>query len=140
MHALTRGHRLVDAASGGRLGHSVLVAPSVWLTTTGRRSGHSRRVPLVAARDGDGGYLVAGSAGGSERTPDWVFNLRGPIERGEPARLQDRDVVRSVVVEELAGAERDAGFAAMVRVYRGFAGYERAARRTIPVFRLTPCG
>jgi deazaflavin-dependent oxidoreductase (nitroreductase family) len=140
-YALTGPHRLVDRLSGGRWGRSLVVAPSIWLRTTGRRTGRPRRTPLVPAREGTGpgaAYLVTGSSGGMERTPAWVHNLRGHAERNEPVVVEDGD--REVVadVTELRGAERDAGFAAMVRVWRGFAGYQRRASRTLPVFRLTP--
>jgi deazaflavin-dependent oxidoreductase (nitroreductase family) len=141
MTAMTVTHRVVDKVSGGRLGRRLVGAPVVWLTLTGRRSGSEQRVPVVAARDGDGArapYLVAGSRGGTEKTPAWAWNLRGHAERGEPAGLQEGDAHLTVDVIELTGAERDAGFAAMVRVYRGFAGYQRHTDRLIPVFRLTP--
>lgn len=141
MTALTVTHRVVDKLSGGRRGRRLGHVPVVWLTVTGRRSGAAQRVPVVAAREGDGPhapYLVAGSRGGTEKTPAWAWNLRGHAERGDPATLLDGDTERGVDVTELSGAERDAGYALMVRVSRAFAGYERQADRVIPVFRLTP--
>ncbi len=138
LNALTRPHRLLDRLSGGRVGIPV---PSVWVRTTGRRSGEPRRTPLVPARDGTGtgaAYLVAASSGGMERTPAWSWNLRGHVERADPVVVEDggRDVVTDVT--ELTGAERDAAFARLVAVYRGFASYQRHTSRTIPVFRLSP--
>lgn len=143
MTALTVVHRAVDRVSGGRLGRRLVGAPVVWLTVRGRRSGKEQRVPLVHTRDGDGPrapYLLAGSRGGTEVTPAWAWNLRGHEERGEPARVLEASsgTELEVDVRELHGAERDRGYALMVRAYRGFAGYERQATRTIPVFALTP--
>lgn len=144
MTAMTVVHRVVDRASGGRLGRRLAGAPVVWLTVRGRRSGKEQRVPLVHARDGDGPhapYLLAGSRGGTEVTPAWAWNLRGHEERGDPARLLDavRGTEVEVDVHELHGTERDRCYALMVRTYRGFADYERhATTRTIPVFALTP--
>lgn len=140
MTTMTGVHRVVDRLSGGRAGRRLAGAPVVWLTVTGRRSGNEQRVPVVAAREGDGPdapYLVAGSRGGTEKTPAWAWNLRGHAERDAPATLVDGDLTSTVDVVELHGAERDHGYAQMVRTYRGFAGYQRHTDRTIPVFRLT---
>ena len=141
MTAMTVVHRVVHAISGGRWGRTLAGAPIVWLTVTGRRSGAEQRVPVAAARE-DGGpdaaYLVAGSRGGTEKTPAWAWNLRGHAERAEPARLVDGEVELEVDVTELEGAERDRGYALMVRAYRGFAEYQRHTDRVIPVFALTP--
>ncbi len=137
MTAMTVVHRVVHAVSGGRLGRTLAGAPIVWLTVTGRRSGAEQRVPVAAARDG-AAYLVAGSRGGTEKTPAWAWNLRGHDERGDTARVLDRDTEHEVDVVELHGAERDAGYAQMVGAYPGFAEYERHTDRVIPVFRLTP--
>jgi deazaflavin-dependent oxidoreductase (nitroreductase family) len=138
LNGLTRPHRVLDRLTGGRIG---LPVPSVWVRTTGRRTGEPRRTPLVPAREGTGtgaAYLVAASSGGMERTPAWAWNLRGHAERGDPVVVEDRGRGVLADVTELTGAERDAAFARLVAVYRGFAGYQRHARRTIPVFRLAP--
>ena len=45
------------------------------LTTTGRRSGEPRSVPLIFGRDGDQLVLVA-SLGGAPHHPIWYLNLR----------------------------------------------------------------
>ena len=61
-------------ATGGRVGGRVLGMPVLMLTTTGRRSGRPRTVPLTYFEDGDA-LLVVGSKGGSPRHPDWYLNL-----------------------------------------------------------------
>ena len=141
MRVLTTVHRVLDRVTGGRLTRRVAGADMVWLTVTGRRSGEPRRVPVVAARgtstDGSPRFLVAGSRGGTERHPAWALNLRGHIDRGEPAELEVDGQRLQVDVRELEGPERDAGYAEMIAAYRGFAGYERQTARTIPVFELT---
>ena len=138
MTALTVGHRVIDKVSGGRVGRRLGPGvPAVWLTTTGRRSGRLRRTPLVAARDGEA-FLVAGSAGGRERGPAWVHNLRDHERRTEPVGLQDGESHHQADVSELLGADRERGFEKMVSVYSGFASYQRHTDRTIPVFRLMP--
>lgn len=140
MRAMTTTHRVVDRITRGRLGRRLAGAEVVWLTVKGRKSGNAQRVPLVTARGATEGrphYLVAGSRGGTEKTPAWALNLRGHLERGETAGLEVDGENVEVDVRELTGAERDHGYAEMVRVYKGFADYERHATRTIPVFALT---
>jgi F420H(2)-dependent quinone reductase len=58
----------------GRLGGRLLGMPVLLLTTTGRRSGERRTVPLTYFEDGDA-LLVVGSKGGSPRHPAWYLNL-----------------------------------------------------------------
>ena len=60
--------------TNGRLGGRLLGMPVLLLTTTGRRSGERRTVPLTYFEDGDA-LLVVGSKGGSPRHPDWYLNL-----------------------------------------------------------------
>lgn len=137
--AMTAVHRIVDRLTRGRLGRRLGGAEVVWLTVKGRRSGKPQRVPLVCSRGTSQGlprFLVAGSRGGTEKSPAWALNLRGHLDRDEPARLQVADEHLEVHVRELAGEERDAGYAEMVRTYKGFANYERSTERVIPVFEL----
>jgi len=49
--------------------------PVVLLTTTGRQSGRPRTVALGHMQVG-GGLVVAGTNGGKQRLPAWVWNLR----------------------------------------------------------------
>ena len=72
---------------------------------------------------------MAGSRGGTEKTPAWAWNLRGHDERGDTARVLDRGTEREVDVVELHGAERDDG-------YRGWC----APTAGSPSTRSTPTG
>ena len=49
-------------------------APTLLLTTTGRKSGEPRTSALIFARDGDD-YLVVASMGGAPKHPAWYLNL-----------------------------------------------------------------
>ena len=49
-------------------------APTLILTTTGRRSGQLRRNALIYGQDGDR-YVVVGSKGGDDKHPMWYLNL-----------------------------------------------------------------
>ena len=130
-----RVNQLLYAVSAGRLGRRFPGgAPVVWLTTTGARSGLPRRVPLLAARDGDA-WVVSGSHAGQSSVPAWVFNLRAHPE----ASLEvDRRTTPVLAAEAADEQERQRLYRLMVAIWRGYAMYDRQARRTIPVFRLTP--
>src|SRR5262249_58494482 len=71
-----RLHAAVYRATGGRIGHSAGRIANLLLTTTGRRSGQARTVPLAYIADGPR-FVVVASNGGSGRPP-----ARG----GHPAR------------------------------------------------------
>jgi deazaflavin-dependent oxidoreductase (nitroreductase family) len=45
------------------------------LTTTGRRSGEERSIPLIYGEDGDN-YILIASLGGAPHHPAWYLNLR----------------------------------------------------------------
>lgn len=139
LRSTTRVHRVLHAASRGRLGRRFPGgAPVVWLTVAGRRSGRPRTVPLLAARDGvgpDAPWVVAGSHAGQEALPAWVGNLRAARTASV---LADR-TTRAVTVEEVRdGDERDRCYALLVGIWRGYAGYLRVLHREVPVFRLNP--
>jgi deazaflavin-dependent oxidoreductase (nitroreductase family) len=127
-------HHAVDRLSGGRLGaHFPGGAQVVWIQTLGRKSGEWRRTALLGAPDGDS-WIIAGSNAGQERVPAWVLNLQAD-PRG---RLEIGTSIRDADFRELAGEERTAAYALLVRDWKGFAMYERNAQRQIPVFRITP--
>jgi F420H(2)-dependent quinone reductase len=84
--------------------------PVLLLTTTGRRSGQQRTVPLTYFEDGDA-LLVVGSKGGSPRHPDWYLNLiadpdadiqvggeRRPV-RGRAATAEEAERLWPMVLE-----------------------------------------
>lgn len=118
--------------SKGRLTMPSLLAglPVVMLTTTGRKSGQLRTMPLVAIPSGDD-VAVIGSNFGQANTPGWVFNLEA-----DPTAVigyaGNEVVVRARRADE---AETDATFAVAARIYPGYAHYRsRADHRDIRVF------
>ena len=61
--------------SGGRLTSvGPQVIPQLVLTTTGRKSGKTRRVQLGYTADGDD-YILVASNFGQEHHPGWAYNL-----------------------------------------------------------------
>lgn len=60
--------------SGGRIGAHVAGLPVLLLTTTGRKTGRPRTVPLSYLAWGEA-LVVIGSKGGAPRHPNWYLNL-----------------------------------------------------------------
>ncbi len=74
-HAFLRLHQRLYERSDGRVGHRMIMVPTLLLRSTGRRSGAQRCNALVYAKDG-GDYVVVASNGGSDQAPGWLFNVR----------------------------------------------------------------
>ena len=129
----TRAHRILDRLSGGRLGrHLPGGAQVVWIHTRGRRSGIWRRYPLLAARETDTSWVVAGSNAGQARLPGWVYNISA-YDRGWIDMNGEHWAVR---YEEALGADRDAMYELMIGVWKAYASYGSHSPRYIPVFRI----
>jgi deazaflavin-dependent oxidoreductase (nitroreductase family) len=122
-------------ANHGRVGGRFAGAPLLLLHTVGARSGQPRINPMMYLADGDR-FLVFASRAGSDRNPDWYWNLRAQpdvtIEVGD-----DTIAVRAV---ELTGPERDEKYGIQAGLYPGFADYQRKTSRVIPVIALTARG
>lgn len=67
-------HQLIYEQTDGRLGHRLLVVPTLLLRTTGRKTGKERVSALTYGRDGDD-YLITASNGGSSKPPAWLLNV-----------------------------------------------------------------
>jgi len=105
--------------------------PMLLLHTIGAKSGQEHIVPMRCLPDGDALY-VFGSAHGSDRHPDWYYNL---LAHPDIAIEQGTETI-PVHATEIHGAERNAIFARQAARFPTFADYERRLERTIPVMRL----
>ena len=132
-HYLGALHRVLYRASGGRIGSRIWGLPIVLLTTTGRRSGRRRTVPLCSLPRGES-YVVIASYGGLDRPPSWWLNL----QRDPHATVQLGRTTRNVVARETTSAERDRLWAEVTAIAPGYLGYERRTSRRIPVVVLEP--
>lgn len=108
--------------------------PTLLLTTTGRRSGKPRALPLIYGGDADS-YVVVASKGGMPTHPVWYENLvANPLCELQVARKHLR--ARARVAE---GAERERLWNKMAGIYPPYVDYQRnATQRTIPVVVLDP--
>ena len=116
-------------ANAGKVGGQFEGAPLLLLHSTGAKSGEERISPMMYQQVGEG-IAVFASKAGAPSNPDWYFNLKAnpnaSIEIGTETRL--------VVAREVVDAERDAIWTQQKADYPGFADYESATSRVIPVF------
>lgn len=107
---------------------------TVLVTTTGARTGRSRKTSLAFLWDRDDMIVVA-SKGGSPAHPAWYHNMKADPR----VVVQWRGGIEERIARESEGAERDELFARMAGTFANFAAYQkRAANRRIPVMRLSP--
>jgi deazaflavin-dependent oxidoreductase (nitroreductase family) len=127
--------RVVARLTGGRLvTFGLRDLPALLLTTTGRRSGEPRTVPLLYLADGED-FIVIGSNFGQPAHPAWSANLIAHPDATVTVRG------RSIPVHtHLAqGEERNALMAKLKRLWPAYGSYEVwADNRTLRIFRLTP--
>ena len=102
----------------------------------GARSGQERINPVANIRLTDGSRLIAASAAGADKNPDWYHNLLAHPD----VTIETPDGTERVHVTDLEGAERDAAWERFKKMSDGFRSYEEKTDRVIPVLRLTPVG
>ena len=114
--------------SGGTDGLDFIGFTCVVLTTTGRKSGKSRKSPLIRVHDGNS-YVVIASKGGEPAHPSWYLNLVADPD----VTLQDATQVFDLRARTVEGDEREALWKIAVGVYPDFAEYQERCDREIPV-------
>ncbi|MGC4940549.1 nitroreductase/quinone reductase family protein [Kribbella sp. DT2] len=127
--------RWLQRRTGGRvniLGKSAL--PTLLLTTTGRKSGEPRTVPLIYAHDGDS-FVVTASNWGQQHHPAWSANLIACAD-AVVALPGGRDVPVQTLLAE--GDERDRVWPLVTKVWPAYDTYVVRSGRDIRVFVLTP--
>ncbi|WP_459181176.1 nitroreductase/quinone reductase family protein [Streptomyces sp.] len=126
--------KIVHRLSGGRVLLSAQMLPGVVLTAVGAKSGLPRRTPLACMPEEGGTFVLVGSNFGRPDHPAWTANLlRNPEAE---VSWKGRDVpVRAVL---LAGEDREAAWAALLRFWPPYGAYAARVEREIRLFRLTP--
>ena len=134
----TRVYRL----TGGRIGKSWRIGagfrkpvPICLLTTTGRKTGQPRTVPLCYLQDGDRIVLVA-SQGGLPANPQWYFNVKANPEVQIEIGKRRTDCTAQVAGPD----ERARLWPKLVDMYADYASYQSWTEREIPVIIRAPVG
>jgi deazaflavin-dependent oxidoreductase (nitroreductase family) len=109
--------------------------PTLLLTTTGRKSGEKRPLPLIYGEDG-GRYVVIASKGGLPSHPVWFLNLQAHPEVDVQVGAKKLRA-RARVAE---GDERERLWRMMAAIYPPYDEYQQraSATRQIPVVVLDP--
>lgn len=114
--------------NGGKVGGQFEGAPLLLLHTTGAKSGLERINPVMYRTSGDD-LVVFASKAGADSHPDWFHNLlanpSGSVEVGT-----ETISVRARVADD---NEREELWSLQKQEYPGFADYEAATARKIPV-------
>lgn len=128
MHTIGTVHRGLFRLTNGAIGANLGGRPMLLLTTTGRKSGRQRTIPLQYMKDGDNAVVVASNGGNTEH-PAWWRNVRANPEvtvatRGKSERMR----------AETAGPEERARlWPLLVDFYPGYQEYDDETEREIPV-------
>ncbi len=110
--------------------------PTLLLTTTGRKSGEPRAIPLIYGTVGNS-YAVIGSKGGWPTHPLWYLNLEAKPE----CELQVGAKRVSARARVATGEERERIWKQMAAIYSPYDEYQKSAgERQIPVVVLDPIG
>jgi deazaflavin-dependent oxidoreductase (nitroreductase family) len=128
-------HRVLLAASRGRVGWSFSGMPVVELTTTGRKSGQPRKSMLTSPYQEGTNMVIVASRGGDDHHPAWYLNLVANPEVTVSVGGAPGQKMRAEVVEP---AERDRIWAVIAGKYRNYAGYQKKTSRVIPLVMLHP--
>lgn len=107
--------------------------PILIVYTTGRRSGHLRRNPLLYVERNGVRHLIA-SNGGADADPQWYRNLVADPR----VHVRVGAEVYAATARTLTDAERNRLWPGLVRDYPMFADYQAATERPIPVVALDP--
>lgn len=125
---VTHIHRGIYRSTGGRVGARLNGLDMVLLTTTGRKSGQPRTLPLACFRDGED-WIVVASNGGQDFHPAWWLNLQA----NPRAQAQLGRETRSVVAHEAIDDDRARLWPLLKQQNSAYPKYEKKTDRLIPV-------
>ena len=128
VRTLSSLHRVLYSVSGARVGRRIAGMPVLLLTTTGRRSGRRRTVPLTYFEDA-GALVVVASFGGRPHNPAWFENL---LANAEVEVRIGRDVAR-MSARRATPEERARLWARVTSTYDGYRRYQEKTDREIPL-------
>ena len=130
---LSKVHIFLYLGTRGRIGNRMAGMPILLLSTTGRRSGQRRTVPLGYLMAGMY-YVLIGSNGGQDKHPAWILNLRA---NPKATVLIGRNRI-PVVAAEADPARRSRLWEELIRQAPIYEGYRKRTAREIPVIILEP--
>ena len=123
---------LLHRATKGKMMMSSLMLPTMTLTTTGRRSGEPRSVPLATIALDDGLHIVGSNWGGAT-DPAWALNLVA-----DPAcHVVFEGDSFDASAELLDPEQKAAAWPSLTAVWPVYDRYVERSNRDLKVFRIT---
>ena len=124
------GQEHVDAyrETDGERGYEWRGTQCLLLTTTGRKSGEPRTLPLIFAPDGDR-YVIVASKGGAPEHPAWYLNMQEHPE----VEVQVKGDRFTATPHEAEGEERERLWKVMVGEWPDYDNYQTKTDRQIPI-------
>jgi deazaflavin-dependent oxidoreductase (nitroreductase family) len=123
-----REHTKQYKETGGEVGHEWQGTQTLLLTTTGRKSGEPRELPLIYGRRGDD-YLIVASKGGADTPPAWYVNLTADPE----VEVQVKDERFKAQAREATPDEKPELWSTMTAEWPAYDEYQQKTEREIPV-------
>ena len=114
-------YRLTSGRIGGRIGDGTILL----LTTTGRKTGKARTVPVLYFLDDNGNPVVTASNAGLPKNPAWFENLRV-----NPRVTYQIGAERKIARADIAPPElRDRLWTRLTTNFKGFVEYQKKTTR-----------
>ncbi len=108
--------------------------PVVIVTNRGRKTGATRKTPLMRVVDGNN-YLLVASQGGAPKHPQWVHNLKADPH----VEIRDKTEVHAMRVREVVDpVERERLWNIAVKAFPPYQDYQNKTDRIIPIFLAEP--
>jgi deazaflavin-dependent oxidoreductase (nitroreductase family) len=122
--------------SRGRIATKIGNLQIIMLTTTGRKSGKKRVVPLASIPTGKE-YMIIASYGGNSLHPAWFLNLRE--NPNIEIQIGTRITKAKAAIVEKADDRYQQLWQKATNIYHGFDNYQKATSRNIPIVIIKPC-
>ena len=119
--------------TGGKVGHDWNGTHALILRTIGRKTGQTRKFPLIYGRDGKD-YVIVASRGGSPEHPGWYKNLLAHPD----VEIQVHDEILRVTARTASADEKRRLWPTMTAEWPDYDKYQAGTARDIPVVVLTP--
>jgi deazaflavin-dependent oxidoreductase (nitroreductase family) len=121
----TQRYRETDGAEG----HDWQGTQTLLLTTTGRKSGEPRELPLIYA-PWDDTYLIVASKGGADAPPAWYLNIQ---ENPDDVEIQVKGERFKVRPRDATPDEKPEMWKTMTAEWPAYDEYQEKTDREIPV-------
>jgi deazaflavin-dependent oxidoreductase (nitroreductase family) len=119
--------------TNGEVGYLWNGAPTLLLTTKGRKTGKYRTTPLIFARDAER-YLIVASQGGAPTHPLWYLNLQETPE----VTVQVKGEVFRALAETADAREKPRLWKLVTETWPNYDVYQERTERVIPLVTLQP--